>query len=65
MESYPDPRNQVLKDNQKFIGDKQLIGNDVILMIDANESTDCRNSGINKLREDLQQIDLHRLWLYN
>jgi hypothetical protein len=30
-------------------------------MIDANESTESRNSGINKKREDLQLIDLHHL----
>jgi hypothetical protein len=60
-ERRPDPRNQVLNDLQKFIGDKQLIGNGVVQMIGANESTDCRNSAINKLREDLQLIDLHRL----
>jgi hypothetical protein len=30
-------------------------------MINANESTNCRNREINKLREDLQPINLHRL----
>jgi hypothetical protein len=64
-ERHPEPRNQVLKDLKKFIGDKQLVGNTVIQLIDTNESTNCRNSTIKKLREDLQLIevqliDLHR-----
>jgi hypothetical protein len=60
-ESNPDPRQRALQDLRTFISNKQAKGNDIVLLIDANESTDCRNSGIERLRTDLDLIDLHRI----
>lgn len=55
----PDPRNQVLRDLTNFIFDCRDEGCEVLLMIDANESTDENGSKWGQFLENNMLTDIH------
>ena len=57
--SDPDPRNQVLADLTKVIAMHRDKGREIIVMLDANESTTESNSGIAKFLDRNSLIDVH------
>ena len=55
----PEPRSQFLKDLTKYIKSLRDDNHEILLMLDANESTGEKNSHINRFFTDCGLSDLH------
>ena len=55
----PEPRSQFLKDLTKYIKSLRDDNHEILLMLDANESTGKKNSHINRFFTDCGLSDLH------